>query len=102
MKTLGKAKRLAQPIQHAGFQLGRRGRGLPDHALGRKHRMNVFGQHGRRGGVVAEIGEETGVLPMGHPGHDDAFEIGKDRFHVFARFGGGERKLAGDVARFHL
>ena len=98
-KTSGKADHLAQPVGHAGLELGRGGRGLPEHALRRERGSHVLGHDGGRARIGREIGEEARMLPMGHPRHDDPVEIGEDRLHRSSPAAGGRgRDLAEGVA----
>jgi len=49
-----------------------------------------------------EVGVELGVVPVGHPGHDDAFQVGHQRRPPLALLGCRLGQQWPDVARFHL
>ena len=61
------------------LELGRRRRGLPQHALRGHRRDQIFGHDRDRRGIGREIGEEARMLPMRHARHDRLLEIGEDR-----------------------
>ena len=96
------ADRLAQPVEHHRFHLGRGGRGLPQHALRRYGGDEIFRQNRCGRGVCREIGEKARMLPVGDTGHHDGFEIGEDRVHRFGGVGRRGRQSGGDLAGFCL
>ena len=86
LEPFGQTERLAHPVDHPCLNLRSRGRGLPEHALGRHHRRQVLGDHRNRRGVGAEVGEKAPVLPVRHTVRHNALEVGEDRLHVFRLF----------------
>ncbi len=98
-EVTGEAQRLAQPRDHDLFDLGRRRRGLPQHALRRHGIGQLLGPDRGRCGIGGKIGEEAGMLPMGHRVRHDGLEICED----LGRVGGGLRRAlrqsGGGVAR---
>ena len=58
-EAFGQADHLAQPVEDAGLHLGRRGRGLPQHALGAERGGQHLGEHRGRARVGREVGEEA-------------------------------------------
>ena len=97
-KAFRQPERLAQPVDHFRLELGGCRRGLPEHALRRHHRDQIFGNDRDGRGIGREIGEEARMLPVRHAGHDGLFEIGEDRLHRLGRLGRRWRDLRGDVA----
>ncbi len=73
----GQTKRLGQPRHHHLLHLGGDGGALPNHALGGYRIAKLLCQHGGGGGISGKIGKKARVLPMGHAGRHDPFEIGK-------------------------
>ena len=98
----GQTEALTQPVEHARLHLGRRRRGLPEHALRCDERGDEFGKDRGRSSIGVEIGKETRVLPMRDAGHHDPLEIGHDRVEAGAVLGWARLQQGGDVARFGL
>ena len=99
LEPLRQPEGLAHPVDHAGLDLGSRGRGLPEHALGRHGRRQALRDHRGGRGIGGEVGEEAGVLPVRHAPRHDALEVGEDRLHVHRLFRWSCRQHGSDLAR---
>ena len=67
---------------------------LPLRAAAQQLAEDAFGRCG-----IGEVGQEAGMVPVRHGGHDQPLEIGQDGLHGLALFGavGGQR--VGQLAR---
>ena len=101
-EALGQAGHLAKPVEDARLQLGRGGRGLPEHALGAERRGEHLGEDRRRARVRREVGEEARVLPVGDPRQHHRREVGEDLVHRLAALGRREPEPRGDLAGLDL
>ena len=89
----------SQPPQRHLLELGYRGRGAPQHALRVERGAQELGEHAGATAADGEVGEEPGVIPMGQPRHDVAFDVGEDRVHRLAPLGRGLRERVAKLAR---
>ena len=96
-------QQLPQPAQGDFLQLGRGGRGAPQHRLHVEGRGQQLRQHARPAPGDGEVGEEAGVVPVGDAGQEMTLEVREDRVERRARLrrGGGQplADLAGRGAR---
>ena len=98
-EPLRQPEHLPQPLHRHLLQLGGRGRGRPRHALGAERGGEHLSQDGRGTVVAREIGEPAGVIPVGHPGNDDAGEVLNQRLERLTALRRRSRQLPHDVTR---
>ena len=96
------ARHLAQPVHDHLLDLGRGRARLPAHALHAEARGHDVGQDGGVARIAREVGEETGVIPVGDAGHHVPVERGQRLIQLAAlsrRMGG---KRGPDLSRLNL
>ena len=74
-KLVRQAEHLAQPLHDHVLDLGAGRARLPAHALGAQAGRDQVGQHRRKVRVGGEVGEPSGVVPVGDARQHDAVEL---------------------------
>ncbi len=99
VEGVGQAEHPAQPAERDVFELGRGGRGAPEHRVDVERRGERFGEDGHRRGTDREVREEPRVIPVRDPRHHVLFEVGEDPIERLALDRRFVRQRVDQVAR---
>ena len=101
----GSPSRSASQASDDLLQLGCGRRGAPEHRVLVEGRGEELGEDSRLGRGCREVGEESRVLPVSHPGHEDLVQIAQHRGERLAplgrRAGSRDRISPGSTVRQH-
>ena len=89
-KTVGKAERGAEEVEHMLLEFGDRGPAAPDHPVHVQRRGHRLRQDTGRGPGDGEVGVESRMIPVGGRGKDQAIDVGEQRVERLPLF----RKVA--------